>query len=453
MTESRSMSDREVLSLLVNQPNKLEDDDTALHKAVYEGNLSAVELLIDHGANVNAQSEDQPTPLIIASRSDDVEITQKLLNSGAVVNSTNGQGYTAMAEAVKRGNLDIVKLLAAESSSSLDYISPAGENLVSLSTEAESPLETFQYLISLGVSVLHKDLSGSCGLHKAMWDPDLFDYIIKSGLLSQMPTGPVNPFTVAINCAVSLKQVFKCLPPVISKGFIDLGTPGWLSPLCETAYRNLPQAAAQLLDFQADIEHEGSPLGTPLMVAAAFGKLDIVKLLVRRGAKLGYVDKNETYRSAFISSLLHTEVTAWLLVGRFRDQQKLADCPFWENAMVKTWSGTRAAQVELKPYEQLRWGESMLDYCKRILQIRKSIVSPDFSFRTLLPAILSSVPWLLSTPNASLTKKSIYFECNSHERLGIVYCRYGHRLICELCLARNVGPSNFQVNILVRVTI
>ncbi|KAH6983535.1 hypothetical protein BKA56DRAFT_583810 [Ilyonectria sp. MPI-CAGE-AT-0026] len=374
MTESRLMSDREVLSLLVNQPNKLEDDDTALHNAVYQGNLSAVELLIDHGANVNAQSEDQPTPLIIASRSDDVEITQKLLDSGAVVNSTNGQGYTAMAEAVKMGNLDIVKLLAAESSSTLDYISPAGENLVSLSAQAESPLETFQYLISLGVSVLHKDLFGNCGLHKAMWDPDLFDYIIKSGLSSQMPTGPVNPFTVAINYAVSLKQVFKCLPPEISKGFIDLGTPGCLSPLCETAYRNLPQAAAQLLDFQADIEHEGSPLGTPLMVAAAFGKLDVVKLLVRRGAKLEYVDKNETYRSAFISSLLHTEVTAWLLVGRFQDQQKLADCPFWENATVKTWSGTRAAQVELKPYEQLRWGESMLDYCKWILQIRKSLV-------------------------------------------------------------------------------
>lgn len=371
MTESRFMSDTEVLSLLVNQTNELEDDDTALHHAVHLGNLSAVELLIDHGANVNARNEDQETPLIIASRIDEVEITQELLNSGAVVNSTNGQGYTAMAEAVKMDNLEIVKLLAAESSSTLDYISPIGENLVSISTKAESPLETFKYLISLGISVLHKDLFGRCGLHNAMWDADLFDDIIKSGLLSLMPTGPVNPFTAAIKNYVSLKQVFKRLPRVISEEFIDLEMQGYLSPLCETAYRNLPQTAALLLDFQAAIEHEGSPLGTPLMVAAAFGKLDVVKLLVRRGAKLEYVDKKETYKNAFLSSLPHPEVTTWLLVGRFQDQQKLADCPFWGNATVKTWSGKRAVQVELKPYEQRLWGESMLGYGKRIWRIRK----------------------------------------------------------------------------------
>jgi hypothetical protein len=59
-----------------------------------------------------------------------------------------------------------------------------------------------------------------------------------------------------------------------------------------------------------------------LMAACKFGRLDIVRLLVRNGALLGY-SKDAKHFSAFAKASSHPKIQRWLLVERFIEQRKI----------------------------------------------------------------------------------------------------------------------------------
>lgn len=91
---------------------------TALHKAcIYptKGQKEIVEMLLAHGADVNAKNVELRTPLMYAAcRCRD--IVQILLRRGAKPNEINKEGTTAIVFAAKDGNISIVEdLLAAGS--------------------------------------------------------------------------------------------------------------------------------------------------------------------------------------------------------------------------------------------------------------------------------------------------------------------------------------------------
>ncbi len=57
---------------------------TVLHEAAYKGNAELCELLLKHGAKVNAQdSQDGATPLHVAVEGEHAEVTALLMRSGA----------------------------------------------------------------------------------------------------------------------------------------------------------------------------------------------------------------------------------------------------------------------------------------------------------------------------------------------------------------------------------
>jgi hypothetical protein len=60
-----------------------DDGWTPLHSASREGHVDIVELLIQHGADVNKQTNNQETPLHLASASGKLEILQLLVERGA----------------------------------------------------------------------------------------------------------------------------------------------------------------------------------------------------------------------------------------------------------------------------------------------------------------------------------------------------------------------------------
>ena len=60
---------------------------TPLPNAVWEQNKEIVELLINHGADVNAKNDDAGTPLHAASMKDNKEIVELLINRGADINA------------------------------------------------------------------------------------------------------------------------------------------------------------------------------------------------------------------------------------------------------------------------------------------------------------------------------------------------------------------------------
>jgi ankyrin repeat protein len=93
----------------VNAPEA--DGATALHWAVYGDDAALVELLIAAGANVNAANDLSITPLYLASANGNAAIVKTLLAKGARPGAASETGVTPLMEAARTGNTDVVREL------------------------------------------------------------------------------------------------------------------------------------------------------------------------------------------------------------------------------------------------------------------------------------------------------------------------------------------------------
>jgi len=82
---------------------------SALHLAT--ANITIVEMLIEHGANVNMKSEFQGTPIYTAARSGHLDVVQYLIEKKADINVTTLYGGTPLMVAAEQGHFEIVKEL------------------------------------------------------------------------------------------------------------------------------------------------------------------------------------------------------------------------------------------------------------------------------------------------------------------------------------------------------
>jgi ankyrin repeat protein len=87
------------------------DGATALHYAVYEDDAELVDMLLAAGANVNTANDLGITPLYLASASGNAAIVTKLLAKGADVNRASENGITPLMEAARSGNVAVVRAL------------------------------------------------------------------------------------------------------------------------------------------------------------------------------------------------------------------------------------------------------------------------------------------------------------------------------------------------------
>lgn len=105
-----------IIQYLINKGANVNNVDahgsTPLIEAVAEQNIELCKLLIDNGAEVNVfRNIDLASPLHISAQIGNFEIMQLLLQSGATVNNQNQQDKTALHLACASGNSKCVKLL------------------------------------------------------------------------------------------------------------------------------------------------------------------------------------------------------------------------------------------------------------------------------------------------------------------------------------------------------
>ena len=82
-----------------------------MHFASKKGHLEIVNLLLQHGANVNCLNKNNYTPLHFASRQGHTKIVEKLIENGADLNWENDRRSTPLHLATKNGKSEIVKVL------------------------------------------------------------------------------------------------------------------------------------------------------------------------------------------------------------------------------------------------------------------------------------------------------------------------------------------------------
>jgi ankyrin repeat protein len=97
----------------VNFPDGRIFDSTPLHQAGMKGNTSIARILIERGADIHAVNRDNQTPLAISISTDDRELIQLLIDSGANVNYRCGTGYidTPLHAAAFYNNLIAAQIL------------------------------------------------------------------------------------------------------------------------------------------------------------------------------------------------------------------------------------------------------------------------------------------------------------------------------------------------------
>jgi ankyrin repeat protein len=83
---------------------KSADGTTALHWAVYHGNVALVERLIAAGADVSAANEFGSTPLAEAATVGNTAIIEALIEAGADVDAPGADGQTALMVVARSGN-------------------------------------------------------------------------------------------------------------------------------------------------------------------------------------------------------------------------------------------------------------------------------------------------------------------------------------------------------------
>jgi ankyrin repeat protein len=130
------------------------DCSTPLAAAVVRGNTDTVTLLVEHGAQVNAQAgPDGRTALQCAANleQDDFEMVAMLLQSGADVNLTGQDGTTALMLAASRGHVETARLLLT-AGADVQARSAAGKTAIEMAA-AQKQAEVVSLLSDAGAKL------------------------------------------------------------------------------------------------------------------------------------------------------------------------------------------------------------------------------------------------------------------------------------------------------------
>ena len=245
--------------------------------------------------------------------------------------------------------------------------------------------QIFQHLLTLGLDPSARNLEGYPDMHFCLANDDVGGFILQASLIHTYHYR--DPIAIGIfrggilTIASLLPKMVRVLGKESMKCLIDMEPADAKSPLCVAAIHGALDLLDVLLDMGADLEFEGHPMGTALMVASAGGDLSSVRHLVRRGAKIHYtsnrIQTNSTVpiRSAVALAQPHPDIVRWFLVNRYTEQLKIQSSSggIGSEEPLRPWSGVRQLEYPLVGDRARQPYNSSIGYLRCLYNIKRSL--------------------------------------------------------------------------------
>ncbi|XP_022247672.1 ankyrin repeat domain-containing protein 17-like isoform X2 [Limulus polyphemus] len=278
----------ELVQLLLMQTS-VEDrglkDTTPLMEAASAGHVDIVKLLLDHSADVNAQTNQGNTPLMYACAGGHEEVVRVLLESGANVEDHNENGHTPLMEAASAGHVGVAKILVEHGASINTHSNEFKESALTLACY-KGHLEMVRFLLEAGADQEHKTDEMHTALMEASMDGhvEVAKLLLDSGAQVNMPADSFeSPLTLAacgghVELATLLLERGANIEEVNDEGY---------TPLMEAAREGHEEMVALLLSQGADINAQTEETQeTALTLACCGGFLEVAEFLIKAGADI-----------------------------------------------------------------------------------------------------------------------------------------------------------------------
>jgi len=277
-----------------NMPWGISKKEEQLINAIGEGDTDKVTKLIDKGVNINHRKRDgQVTALDTAVISGDIGLVNLLLNSGSDVNSKTPNGYTALliASNLLSTTPDIIDTLIrhgadVNAKSSVEQWTP----LLSASTVVLSHESVIRRLVEAGAQINDSNVFGVTPLMcVAEFGSDgLVEYLLKNGADPRLTdedgisaiyraassTGESYVHALELSISSSLRIAGS------EATFYEEGMKGIADDFLEKNHLVRPKVIKLLLEYGADPDAETTSGVTPLKIAIAVGNTEIAEMLI-----------------------------------------------------------------------------------------------------------------------------------------------------------------------------
>ncbi len=343
------MSSKDIIALLLDAGARVNDQEntgkTALHWAAYNGDKEVIEMLIAHGAHVNATCKyllphsnqyyvedfNNYTPLLFAAEYGHAEATSALLYAGADINAATQDGRTALILASHYGHSNVVQVLLKKGAdvntkttakcTALYFAVVKGhkeivrmlidagievndpENKTTLVRDAvlQGSKEIILLLLDAGADVNAQFEDGHTALIAAVskLESDLIALLLERGAQITITPQQACIFTQAVITLFQkgilpaqlvhelVKQNYTgMLTALIKAGFRgNIKDQDGITPLMVAAREGNKNIVEMLIAHSADVNEESNNGNTPLIRALYRGHADIAKILLSAGAK------------------------------------------------------------------------------------------------------------------------------------------------------------------------
>ncbi|KAJ0160764.1 Ankyrin-2 [Colletotrichum tanaceti] len=335
-----------------NLRSKPSENGFALHAATRFGHKEAVLLLLDNGANINAQTEKSGTALLIASALGRRDLVQLLLQRGADVNITcEGLGTALQAACAEGqgGHGDLAELLVRNGA---DINARAGKyGTAVIAASANGHLEVVEFLIREGADV---NIDGGVGFRTAFGSALSKGHMDIAELLIE--TGCNILFALQSSLEWGCRSMAERLLPLVVDD-VNSQTPDDPSTLHTLAVAGFFEISRRRLETCEDSDKDQTSHETPLQLAISEGRRDLVELILQYGA-----DVNKGPRTPLqIASSLGDELTVMALLRHGADSSVYQGGYYWPALLCALFEGhTKVATLLLNQGLDIR-----SDYGKR----------------------------------------------------------------------------------------